>query len=81
MKLPMRVIEGWSCRWLLLLTLIAGMVEPLAQGRDWYVSPLGSDTADGSLQHPFATVHRAQLAIRSSQPLKQSATVWLRGGV
>jgi len=41
---------------------------------EYYVAPNGDDAADGSLAKPFATVARAQQAV------KPGDTVWLRGG-
>lgn len=47
----------------------------------FYVSPNGSDNADGSIAHPFSTIKRAQEATRE---INQNATgdiyIFLRGG-
>lgn len=47
----------------------------------FYVSPNGSDNADGSIAHPFSTIKRAQEAARE---INQNATgdiyIFLRGG-
>ena len=49
-----------------------------------YVSPRGDDSADGSLERPFATVGRARDAVRAMKKAgafpKGGVTVWLRGG-
>ena len=37
---------------------------PLADDADFFVSPDGDDSADGSFAHPFATFSRAVLAVR-----------------
>ena len=50
---------------------------------DFYVSPRGSDAADGSAQHPFATPEGARdaaRAVRAAVPAGQPMTVWLAGG-
>jgi hypothetical protein len=44
-------------------------------GQDYYVAPSGGDGNPGSLEKPFATLQRAQQAVR-----QQPGTVWLRGG-
>ncbi|MBR3424061.1 MAG: S-layer homology domain-containing protein, partial [Clostridia bacterium] len=38
---------------------------PLVEDADFYVSPTGDDTADGSLSHPFRTWERARDAVRT----------------
>jgi uncharacterized protein (TIGR03437 family) len=50
-------------------------------GQDIYVSPAGNDSAAGTLAAPFATVLRAQQAVRALLPGRASPiTVALRGG-
>lgn len=44
----------------------------------FHVSPSGSDAADGSKAHPFATLERARDAVRAAK--NQPATVWIAGG-
>ena len=50
----------------------------------FFVSPDGSDGADGTREHPFATLARARAAVRAVKargPLPAGGvTVWLRGG-
>ncbi len=61
---------------LLLLWLLLGsalVAESLAQ--PYYVAPHGSDTAPGTLEAPFASLARAQMAVR-----QKPGTVFLRGG-
>ena len=51
---------------------------------DYYVAPDGNDTSAGTKEHPFATLARAQKAIRARKQaglLQEPVTVWLRGGV
>ena len=54
---------------------------PLTEA-DFYVSPRGKDTNDGSFAHPFRTLGRAILAVREVEktPEKASVTVALRAG-
>lgn len=57
---------------------------PPAAALEFYLSPHGDDTAPGTAAAPFATLARAQAAVRAR--LRQGAlpaggiTVWLRGG-
>jgi hypothetical protein len=46
---------------------------------DFYVSPKGSDSSDGSLAHPFATLVKARDEVRKFSK-NQIITVWLAGG-
>ena len=50
----------WACSYVLCSVL------PLnaAAFTSFYVSPNGSDNADGSIAHPFSTIKRAQEAAR-----------------
>ncbi len=64
----------------------APVVETVvAPGREFFVSPAGDDAADGSEGHPFATLTRAQRAVREVRAKgawpKGGVTVWLREGV
>ncbi len=43
-----------------------------------YISPSGSDSADGSAAHPFATLERARDFVRTQ--VGKPATVWIGGG-
>lgn len=55
----------------LLLALACAASSPAA---DWFVAPDGDDAAAGSLQHPLASVQRAQHSAAAGD------TVFLRGG-
>src|SRR6266576_217344 len=44
-------------------------------GQPYYVAPTGSDGNAGTLEKPFATIQRAQRAVR-----QKPGSVWLRGG-
>ena len=46
-----------------------------AFGQPYYVAPTGNDASPGTLEKPFASLHRAQQAIR-----QKAGTVFLRGG-
>jgi Right handed beta helix region len=48
-----------------------------ANAAAFHVSPKGDDTADGSEQHPFATLARAQQAVRAGSG---DSEVWLEDG-
>ena len=50
-----------------------------ARAAELFVSPSGSDQADGSREHPFATLARARDAARGL-PKEQGITVWIAGG-
>jgi hypothetical protein len=56
--------------WLILLALAGS-----AFGQPFYLAPDGSDTNPGTLEKPFATLGRAQAAVR-----QRPGTVFLRGG-
>ncbi|MFI3248520.1 MAG: right-handed parallel beta-helix repeat-containing protein [Rikenellaceae bacterium] len=60
---------------MLLSSCMGGSVE-------YYVSPQGSDSNDGSLESPFATITKAQEAIRSLSQAerKSNISVYIRGG-
>jgi len=48
----------------------------------FHVAPNGSDENDGTTQHPFATIQRAQAAVRQKTEagLKDNVVVYLQGG-
>jgi hypothetical protein len=57
-----------------LILLQIGLALPIL-GQPYYVAPTGSDGNPGTLEKPFATIQRAQQAVR-----QQPGPVWLRGG-
>jgi hypothetical protein len=57
-----------------LILLLIGLALPVL-GQPYYVAPTGSDGNPGTLAKPFATIQRAQQAVR-----QQPGPVWLRGG-
>ncbi|MEA3207062.1 MAG: hypothetical protein QOE70_119 [Chthoniobacter sp.] len=61
-------------RTLLLLGLALLVCAGPAYSATWYVSPTGAEGAGGSIDHPFATIQRAQ---QSAAP---GDTVFIRGG-
>jgi len=63
------VCAGW---------LLCATVAPAVAAVDFHVAPAGSDTADGSKAHPFATLERARDAVRASK--ERPATVWIAPG-
>lgn len=53
-----------------------------ANGTEFFVSTSGNDASPGTAANPFATIARAQQAVRqsrASQPIR-AVTVWLAGG-
>lgn len=65
---------------LLSLALVAGGA---AAGQEYWVSPAGRDTNEGTRQRPFATLTRARDAVREAKAgglPRGGVTVWLRGG-
>jgi len=69
----MQTSRKWSV--LLLLASVAAIAGPaVARAAEYYVSPTGSDTADGTLAAPFATLSRANSAAAAGD------TIWVRGG-
>lgn len=63
-----------------LLACLAGCVLPVLMNSNgvaqpYYVAPAGNDSNPGTLEKPFATLHRAQQALRQSP-----GSVYLRGG-
>ena len=61
----------------LFFSLFLGL-SVIVSAEDLYVSPKGSDQADGSREHPFATLSRARDAVRAL-PKTQDITVWIDG--
>src|SRR3989442_3732780 len=59
---------------ILSILLQIGLVLPVL-GQPYYVAPTGSDGNPGTLEKPFATIQRAQQAVR-----QKPGSVWLRGG-
>ena len=56
--------------------------KPLLPTRgDYHVSPEGDDRADGSFEHPFATIGRAQEAVRSLRCETRPLTVCIHKGI
>ena len=64
----------WSVAWLAIGTLWIQTAPVLAQ--PYYVSPTGTDANPGTLEKPFASLHRAQSAGR-----QKPGNVFLRGGI
>ena len=58
----------------LVLTLVLGSTC-LCNAQPYCVSPTGHDANPGTLEKPFATLHRAQQAVREKR-----GDVYLRGG-
>ena len=64
---------------------IAGLITALLLGggggfaADLHVSPAGSDQADGSREHPFASLARARDVARSL-PKEDGVSIWVAGG-
>jgi len=52
---------------------------PVVDG-DFHVAPQGSDDADGSAGHPFATVERAVRAVRAVRDQRRGVTVCVHAG-
>ena len=62
--------------WVIAVTMIACV----SARADFYVSPKGSDLNPGTKGKPFATLERAQEAVRARKLPSGGVTVWLRGG-
>ena len=60
---------------LLLLSALTLMSMSLSHAQQYFVSPTGNDANAGSLAKPFATLKRAQMAVRQTR-----GTVFLRSG-
>ena len=58
------------------------MIAVVSPAVEIYVAPAGSDSAPGTLEAPFATMHRAQEAVRelTAQCRDGEISVWFRGG-
>jgi len=68
----------WMCRvWILACSLVG-----LAGAAEFHVSPGGDDAAAGTAEQPFATLQRAQQAVRRlvSAGLQSDVTVCVHGG-
>ena len=63
-----------------LLTLVA--LAPSTMANEIFVSPSGSDTNEGSLDSPLATIASAQAKVRAikQKTPDETVTVYLRGG-
>ncbi len=62
----------------LIVALLLG-VEAGGFAAELFVSPSGSDQADGSREHPFATLARARETARAL-PKEEGITIWIAGG-
>src|SRR5438093_529874 len=82
---------GTSSRLCLVLVLLAAGAPLRAQQADYFVSPLGDDRWSGTkadpsadrTDGPFATLARAQAAVRQAKPNAKGGrpiTVLMRGG-
>ncbi|MFO0936491.1 MAG: PDZ domain-containing protein [Gemmataceae bacterium] len=67
-------------RLIFFLFLSALVSPPRLFGDDFYVSPSGSDTNNGSQASPFATLAQAQKAAREASSQGKAVTVFLRDG-
>ena len=70
--------------WLIGLALLFSIVafhidDPQVRAANYSVAPDGSDTASGSPDRPFATLHRAQQAARQARG-REAVTILLREG-
>ena len=65
-------------------TFLAAEPKSGRPGRTYFIAPGGQDDADGSLEHPFATVARVQRVIRQLKTNRQypkgGITVFIRRG-
>lgn len=70
----------------ILPVLVLGACSPMGHGDEpgavsFYVAPDGSDSAAGSIEQPFATLRRAQAAVRArTAGMASDIVVNLRGG-
>lgn len=55
-------------------------LQLLVISNEYYVAPDGSDTADGSEEHPFATLNQAKNAARAAKNNGQPITVYFKAG-
>ena len=74
-----------TVRWIFLVVLILGAIREARADTVFYVSPKGSDAADGTTpDRAFATIERARDAMRALKKagrFDEPATVYLQGGV
>ncbi len=64
--------------------LVVFYINVLAvSGVDFYVSPVGSDSQAGTIDLPFATIVRAQQAVKAAvaEGVSREVNVYIRGGV
>ncbi|NWK54145.1 right-handed parallel beta-helix repeat-containing protein [Verrucomicrobiaceae bacterium N1E253] len=68
---------------LVLAAFSAGVIFSAPDKADFYVSPRGDDSNDGSLASPFLTLDQARLAVRQLKKKQRAGeiTVYLREGV
>ena len=66
--------------WYAAIAVIALLGVSTASAKDYYVAPNGNDADPGTLQQPFATLHRARQAVRAARPAGEPIAVHLRGG-
>jgi hypothetical protein len=74
MRCPLRVKWNSMLRPLLSLQILIAVALP-ALGQPYYVAPAGNDANPGTIQKPFASLQRAQTALRQKR-----GEVYLRGG-
>jgi hypothetical protein len=61
-------------------TVMAASVPELGKAATFYVSSSGNDKSPGTKKMPFATLHRAQEAVRQSRNVTASVRVLIREG-
>ncbi|KIO78866.1 peptide-binding protein [Pedobacter lusitanus] len=61
----------------MLFTFLCLLLNNISLAKDIYVSRNGNDTYQGTKEKPFATLKRAQIAVRS---IKGAVVVYIRGG-
>ncbi len=66
--------------WVVRLVMALALVNYLAQARSYFVAPNGADTQPGTLEQPFATFARAQMAAREVKG-REPVVVYLRQGI
>jgi len=68
--------------WMVRILIVGCLCSSLARGAEFHVSPAGDDRAAGASQQPFASIGRAQQAVRqlTAQGLKSDITVIVHGG-
>src|SRR5690348_15977305 len=65
---------------LLLFAFLFAIIAPLARGAEFFVATNGDDTNPGTTEKPFASLQRAQQAVRKSRG-PEKVFVNLRSGV